>query len=1211
MPRKCQPPFLVFRSLKLQFRSCLRPFCDLTGSLMKRLGFCIGLVSLAAAILAAQGLPARRTSDTLRLAHTSARSGQALRLAHTSARSGQALRLASTSAARSGQALGTQGTPGTRGTPETFKKYCFECHGGDKHRGDVSIEKLIQQSAQTTIGDHWDEWEKVAEMVETKEMPPEDKAEIFPSDSERAATVGWIRSSLHKYQLAHAGEPGHITVRRLTSAEYAYAIRDLTGIDIKVGVDASSDSVGGEGFTNFGDVQFVQDTSIERYLEAAKQVADHAIVGAGPLDFFADTGKTGLELSALTRIDELYAAKGFRVVSGEGGRPFGLERYGKALFVAWYYKHRVALGDPTATIRGLAAKEDITGRFAEHIWTVVNKPNTGYPTRMTVDGWMKLPAPTADVKASVAKARAGCDELYKALTTWPSWFFARGDLAAGGAGDESPLTFDDKSLKAEPTHHYTYAVGVRGGRRGGPPTVGPTKVFLTFADVNPRSGTTPVIVWRNPRLVTRAAVAPGRGAPAGAAATGAGPGRGAAGPVLSTQSLRTALPPEAAAALRFGGSPDGSVLGTDDFATTGPLSFTIDVPPGGNVIEFQADAELGTDRNAVVRVTISDRAEGSPRDAAQRVLFGDPHSIGYENFRGHIDEYVSLLPPNSHGEANPADKDPVPPPFDDTYNSPEHDAFVLKVKYQRNDKFFTDNMVDGADRARLNQAWADLFGSWPYHDAYLGMLADHYNLKLTSNKIENFGPAEIAALPADVRPHVKALRANYDEVIRAQSLAQSRHLTDALTFASHAWRRPLTLEEKAGLRTFYQRSRSETHLDHDAAIRALLARILVSPQFLYRVEAVGSGPERPLNGWEMASRLSFFLWSSIPDDELRRAAAAGELSNPALLAKQVTRMTADPKARRLATEFFGQWLGFYHFDEYRGVDTTRFPEFKDDVKLAMYDEAVSTFEYIVRQRRPVREILSADYTFLNKPLATFYGVAKDLKLTDKMERVDGANAFDRGGALRLGSVLTTTSAPLRTSPVKRGDWVLRRILGTPTPPPPADAGTIPADDKTFNGLTVRERLAQHKRNATCANCHLRIDPLGFPLEGFDAVGRTRTTYTDGKPVDVTGELADDTKIAGTTGLLEYLRSKDKQVMTTLSKKMLGYALGRTVRGSDRPLIETMTAHGGDASFSDLAIAIVNSRQFRHRAAEETVTSVPTTARADGHSSSAQQGAGHQ
>jgi hypothetical protein len=329
--------------------------------------------------------------------------------------------------------------------------------------------------------------------------------------------------------------------------------------------------------------------------------------------------------------------------------------------------------------------------------------------------------------------------------------------------------------------------------------------------------------------------------------------------------------------------------------------------------------------------------------------------------------------------------------------------------------------------------------------------------------------------------------------------------------------------------------------------------------------------------------MSFFLWSSVPDDELRRAAAAGELNRPEMLASQVRRMTADPKARRFATEFFGQWLGFYQFDEYRGVDTGRFPEFTEEVRSAMYDEAISTFEHIIRRGRPVSEIIAADYTFLNKPLAKFYGIERNVASNGKVELVEGAGAFNRGGALRLGSVLTTTSAPLRTSPVKRGNWILRRILGTPTPPPPADAGNIAADDRTFNGLTLREKLAEHKRNATCANCHLKIDPLGFPLESFDAVGRPRATYADGKPVDVTGEFADKTTLVGTDGLLRYLREHDKQVVTTLSKKMLGYALGRTVRGSDRALVDAMTRGGSRASVSDLAVTIVTSRQFRNRA----------------------------
>jgi mono/diheme cytochrome c family protein len=1085
------------------------------------------------------------------------------------------------------QAPATQAPPARRvaapaAPPSIFQKYCFECHGLTKPEADLSIEKLVQRNS---VGPDAADWERVVEMLEQGVMPPLE-ASKFPTDEERANAIGWIRTSLKVYETEHAGEPGRVTVRRLTSAEYAYAVRDLTGFEIPVGIDASSDSVGGEGFTNFGDVQFVQDSNIERYLEGAKTVADHAVIGAGPLEFYSDAGQTGRELFALNRINELHQTRGFRVVSGEGGRPFGLDQYGKAFYVAWFYKHRVALGEPAATVRGLAAKEGITGRFADHIWTVVNTPNTKYPARDTIDRWAKLPAPTADVAASIAAARAGCDEIYKALTTWPSWFFARGDLAAGGAGDESPLLFDDTSLKAEASHHYTYQLGPRAARGRGAPTTpgGPTKVYLTFTNINPTPGVTPVVIWRNPRVVTRQAPA-GRGAPAPAGTLVA---RGST-PILSTQPLREFLPADVAKTFALGTSPDGTAIGPDDFATTGTVSFTVETAPApGTIVELQAEAEVGKDRNAVVRLMITDRPEGSARDAIQRVILGDPKSAGYQTFRGAMAEYVAMLPPNSHGEANPADKDPVPPPFDNTYNSPEHDAFVLKVKYQRSDKFFTENMLDGKDRARLNNAWNDLFGSWPYHDAYLDLLADHFKLDLKGARMKDMDAARIAALPAEVRPHVRSLRVHYDEVIRAQTLAQPGQVTDALEFASRAWRRPLTVTEKTNLRAFYQKSRTTTGLNHESAMRALIARILVSPAFLYRVEIAGSSAEKPLSNWELASRMSFFLWSSIPDDELRRAAAAGELTNPAILAKQVRRMTADPKARRLATEFFGQWLGFYHFDQYRGVDTGRFPEFTDDVKSAMYDESISTFEYIVRQNRPVKEMLYADYTFLNKPLAKFYGVKTDVKSTDAVEKVDGASAFDRGGALRLGSVLTVTSAPLRTSPVKRGDFVLRRILGTPTPPPPADAGTLPADDKTFAGLSLREKLQQHKRNATCAACHLRIDPLGFPLEGFDAVGRTRQTYPDGKPVDVTGEFADKTTILGSAGLLKYLQSHDDQVMITLSKKVLGYALGRTVMASDKQLISDMAAAGGTASFADLAVKVVTSRQFRNHAGDEDV-----------------------
>jgi hypothetical protein len=202
-----------------------------------------------------------------------------------------------------------------------------------------------------------------------------------------------------------------------------------------------------------------------------------------------------------------------------------------------------------------------------------------------------------------------------------------------------------------------------------------------------------------------------------------------------------------------------------------------------------------------------------------------------------------------------------------------------------------------------------------------------------------------------------------------------------------------------------------------------------------------------------------------------------------------------------------------------------------------------------------------------------------------MHRVDHVDQFNRGGILRLGAVLTATSAPLRTSPVKRGDWVLRRILGTPTPPPPADAGSIPADEKLFGGLSLREKLAAHQRNATCAACHSRIDPLGFPLERYDAVGRARENYADGKPIEDAATLG-DTKVAGVNGLLDYLDSRQDQVLRTISNKLLGYALGRTIQLSDQPLIDRMVAATQSTTFTDLASQIVLSKQFRTRRDDE-------------------------
>lgn len=513
----------------------------------------------------------------------------------------------------------------------TFETYCIQCHGLTAPKAGVS---LAQMTAQGSIGDNFQQWEKVAVALEQKVMPP--KFMPQPSDAERGQAISWIRAELNTYAKKHEGDPGPVTMRRLTSGEYAYTIKDLTGLDLNAGIDSASDSVGGEGFTNFGDVQFMQDANLERYLGAAKIIADHAVIGSGPLEFSPYPGKTGFELSAITRIKDIYAAHGIRTVSGEGGRPFGLEKYGKALYVAWRYKHRAALGEATATLNDLAAREEINLRFAQHIWRVVNNPSLKYPSSEVASRWRKLSAPGAEGKTNTEAARAGCEEIQKFIVTWPSWLFARGDLAAGGAGDESPLEFSDRTLNVKTSHRFIF---VRGGRRGSASAPGPAKIYFNVAPVNPAVGEKPVIIWRNLTVGFRP-IAPRPPIAAGDsevvlaqdAELAANLRRGIV-PPGPRQPLRTIVTEETAGKLNFGKSPDGTPIGPDDFASEGSVMFEVPMPEGPVSLNLQVDAEIGSNREQVVRILIADRADGVTRGQPTRALVGDMKSAGYRAFR--------------------------------------------------------------------------------------------------------------------------------------------------------------------------------------------------------------------------------------------------------------------------------------------------------------------------------------------------------------------------------------------------------------------------------------------------------------------------------------------------------------------------------------------------------------------------------------------------
>ncbi|MDX2269014.1 MAG: DUF1592 domain-containing protein [Bryobacter sp.] len=1043
-----------------------------------------------------------------------------------------------------------------------FKQSCLACHG-KAAMGGINLQELL---AAPSVGDHYDKWKKVALVLENNQMPPA-KVKQPPMEA-KAETAVWVRSRLREYALAHNGDPGRVTVRQLTAGEYNYAIEDLTGLKLQLERDSSADSVGGEGFTNYGDTQFMQDSTFERYLESAKRVASHAVVGSGPLQFFIDPGKSGLEYSAISRIRAIYEKHGFRASSGEGGKPYNLGLYGKVFYAVWAYQNRAALGQPKATLADFAAKEGVSTEFATHILATLQTPKATYPLTEAIALFQKMPAP------GKGDARAAAKELQDFVINYPRWVFGAGAWAEGGRGDERNFLITNDSLQATTSGKLRGISRQRAGREH--------KFYLSVVNLNPKSDKPAAVEIRdaNIRFTKRDRSASGN------------------------MPLLSALDQETKQKLGLGGDADAMKFSIPAGAV---VPIAVKAPEGVLGVGITLEAVLPKEYpEAVLRVTVSDAPTinaGVPNSA----ILGFEDNPGYRLWKKNVLAYSNAMPQNSHAEATPADKDPIPPPFNNTYNQPERDTFHVKVKYHRDDSFLATKVLDATTRRALDQAWNDLLGSFEYHDAYFSFVKTKFNLSALAKKpIESLSAADIAAIPAEPRQYVARLKKEADAVDAAFLRAQPGHVEDALAFAERAWRRPLTAGEKDTLRRFYTRSRTVMKLDHDKAVRALLARILVSPAFLYRIET-NSGPRlstnpkgvarlRPvaapvsakeilLAPYELASRLSFFLWSSIPDQELRRAAAAGELNEPKNIAAQVKRMLADPKARRLAPELFGQWLGYYGFDHYSGVDSSRFPEFNEDLKRSLYEEANHFFDHLIRQGRPLREMFAADYTFLNKRLAEHYGVKADVPADGSFQKVDNLGQYNRGGFLGFGAVHATTSAPLRTSPVKRGNFLLSRVFGTPTPPPPPDAGMLPADDKKFAGETIRERLIAHQRNATCAGCHARIDHLGFPLEKFDPIGRWREKYDNGQAIYDIGDVSETKKIPGIAGLKQHLSDKEKLVLGNFARKTLGFALGRTVQGSDDPLLEEVAEGGGEQTFADLAVRIAISKQFRYRRAD--------------------------
>ncbi len=432
--------------------------------------------------------------------------------------------------------------------------------------------------------------------------------------------------------------------------------------------------------------------------------------------------------------------------------------------------------------------------------------------------------------------------------------------------------------------------------------------------------------------------------------------------------------------------------------------------------------------------------------------------------------------------------------------------------------------------------------------------------------------------------------------------AEPRHLAGLLRFAEHAYRRPLTANERTDLLAYYKKLRAETRIDHEAAMRDCIVSVLMSPDFLYRFDSATAGAgkaplaktvslkpgqafaSQPLPDYSLASRLSYFLWASMPDAELLQHAAAGDLHKPAVLLAEAHRMLKDPKVKGLATEFTGNWLVFRQFETNNSVDRMRFPTFDDDLREAMFQEPIHLMQDNIQNERSVLDLLYGNYTFVNPPLARHYGMPEVDGDNDTWVKVDNADKYGRGGILPMAVFMTAYSPGLRTSPVKRGNWVVQKVLGIRVPPPPPVVPELPSDESKTD-KPIREMLAEHHKNPFCAGCHLRFDSFGLAFEGYGPVGDARIKDLAGRPIDASTTYPGGVDGTGLAGLRSFIQGhRQDNFVGNLARKLLAYALNRSPQLSDESLVDKMTANltADGYKFRALVDTVILSPQFLNR-----------------------------
>ncbi|MDA0588212.1 MAG: DUF1592 domain-containing protein [Planctomycetota bacterium] len=1050
------------------------------------------------------------------------------------------------------------------------KEYCVECHNETTSEGELN---LTQYTSVEMLGEHFRQWEHVISFMKKEEMPPEDAKQ--PSPALRAGMLKTIDELLKGEARKLAGDPGPVLPRRLTNAEYNYTIRDLTGVDIQPTNSFPVDPASGEGFNNTGEALTMSPSLFKKHYAAAQQVADHVLLTPSGMKF--------APYSVVTYADqEKFHERA--ILSFYEQHNVSYEKY---LTAAWSYRNRTGTEFRTKSIGEWAIERNLSPNYLRRLHELLEGDGEdGFYVGWLRQRWSRLasqetPNGVGALAGEIRRlSQLLCRQETQAIVSNagnpPIVHIERRSKTAGERdlfnetliSDTRPLHVELRDLDKQPFVSLVIRVGEAEGSG-----------FVTLSELD--FSTQSVGQYR--------------------------PGDHERN--TSLQDVLKEHAPDQLEQLKFGRHPLGKDADPASLVLASPTLLKIKLPSKAfgeeKRIHFHAKAKFDRENSTAgfVRLGVFDHEPSEEEIARSEFPLVNPDHPTAARLKKSCEEFCSTFPNRFLY-------------VDDTRGLSA--GFHLIEGFFRDDQPLCKLVLDEQQNAELNRLWDELyFGTgitekflrgfvffersernFMKHESFdsikeedpklvgdeaLSRFRDLYlarfNVKTTGDELKN----------EPVYRFFETVRSGLKKQASTWKQAEPIYLRQLEELARRAWRRPLTDAERNQLRTFFAEVSRQPEYGVAQAVRASLIRLLVSPHFTYRMAAAPDGESvEPLSDIALASRLSYFLWSSMPDAELLSAAESGGLQNEATLRAQTKRMLKDPKVSEFALEFFGQWLGHRDFLSRESVNREVFREFDDELKQAMFDEPTRVIAHLIQSDLPVTDLLSSNSTFVNARLAKHYGVPFSQPVGDGVEklwsRIDGLKEKGRGGLLGMAVFLTKNSQPERTSPVKRGFWVFHKVLGEHIPAPPADVAVLPKSETDTNGKTIRELLKLHTDDAKCARCHVRFDPIGLAMEGFDATGRARSTDLAGRPVDNLVQLPNGQEARGVPEFADYLATHRRDdFVRTLCRKFLGYALGRSLLLSDQLLLEKMQTNlkENDYRFSSLFETVVLSPQFQN------------------------------